>query len=162
MSKLYITGLLWEIHRWSVDFLHKGPVMRKTFPCHDVIIIKKCIHLQVPLPLVVLSLICLLLVAVVSIYFDPIVMGSGFLLFLCGVPLYWLQTCIKAKTSKHAGGKSDSKVHGTNMGPTWGRPDPGGPHVGHVNIAIWENNAVRGGHFILSDSRWKFPVTKIS
>ena len=31
----------------------------------------------------------------------------------------------------------DSKVHGANMGPTWGRQDPGGPHVGHVNLAIW-------------------------
>ena len=25
----------------------------------------------------------------------------------------------------------DSKVHGVNMGPTWGRQDPGAPHVGH-------------------------------
>ena len=24
------------------------------------------------------------------------------------------------------------------MGPTWGRQDPGGPHVGHVNLAIWD------------------------
>ena len=24
----------------------------------------------------------------------------------------------------------DSKVHGANMGPVWGRQDPGGPHVG--------------------------------
>ena len=24
----------------------------------------------------------------------------------------------------------DSKVHGANMGPIWGRQDPGGPHVG--------------------------------
>ena len=31
----------------------------------------------------------------------------------------------------------DSKVHGANMGPIWGRQDPGGPHVGHVNLAIW-------------------------
>ena len=31
----------------------------------------------------------------------------------------------------------DSKVHGANMGPTWGRQDPGGPHVGHVNLVIW-------------------------
>ena len=31
----------------------------------------------------------------------------------------------------------ESKVHGANMGPTWGRQDPGGPHVGHVNLAIW-------------------------
>ena len=32
----------------------------------------------------------------------------------------------------------DSKVHGANMGPTWGRQDPGGPHVGHMNLAIWD------------------------
>ena len=31
----------------------------------------------------------------------------------------------------------DSKVHGDNMGPTWGRQDPGGPHVGPMNFAIW-------------------------
>ena len=33
----------------------------------------------------------------------------------------------------------DSKVHGANMGPTWGRQDPGGPHVGPMNLAIWEH-----------------------
>ena len=32
----------------------------------------------------------------------------------------------------------DSKVHGANMGPIWGRQDPGGPHVGPMNSAIWE------------------------
>ena len=44
-----------------------------------------------------------------------------------------------------------SKVHGANMGPIWGRQDPGGPHVGPVNFAIWEckcdenyNNLKRG------------------
>ena len=31
----------------------------------------------------------------------------------------------------------DSKVYGDNMGPTWCKQDPGGPHVGHVNFAIW-------------------------
>ena len=31
----------------------------------------------------------------------------------------------------------DSKIHGANMGPTWGRQDPGGTHVCHVNLAIW-------------------------
>ena len=31
----------------------------------------------------------------------------------------------------------DSKVHGANMGPIWGRQDPGGPHVGPMNRAIW-------------------------
>ena len=28
----------------------------------------------------------------------------------------------------------DSKVHGDNMGPIWGRQDPGGPHVGPMNF----------------------------
>ena len=32
----------------------------------------------------------------------------------------------------------DGKVHGANMGPTWGRQDPGEPHVGPMNFAIWE------------------------
>ena len=31
----------------------------------------------------------------------------------------------------------DSKVRGANMGPIWGRQDPGGPHVGPMNFAIW-------------------------
>ena len=33
----------------------------------------------------------------------------------------------------------DSKVHGANIGPIWGRQDPGGPHVGPMNFAIWGN-----------------------
>ena len=32
----------------------------------------------------------------------------------------------------------DSKVHGDNMGPIWGRQDPGGPHVGPITFVIWE------------------------
>ena len=32
----------------------------------------------------------------------------------------------------------DSKVHGANIGPIWGRQDPGGPHVGPMNLAIWD------------------------
>ena len=31
----------------------------------------------------------------------------------------------------------NSKVHGANMGPIWGRQDPGGPDVGPMNFAIW-------------------------
>ena len=34
-------------------------------------------------------------------------------------------------------GGPDSKTHGANMGPIWGRRDPGGPHVGPMNFAIW-------------------------
>ena len=31
----------------------------------------------------------------------------------------------------------DTNVHGANMGPIWGHQDPGGPHVGPMNLAIW-------------------------
>ena len=47
-------------------------------------------------------------------------------------------------------GKSDihsiphSKVYGPNMGPTWGRQDPGGPHVGHMNVVIWDMLSYEG------------------
>ena len=32
----------------------------------------------------------------------------------------------------------DSKIHGANMGPIWGWQDPGGPHAGPMNFAIWD------------------------
>ena len=32
----------------------------------------------------------------------------------------------------------DSKVHGANMGPIWGRKDPGGSRVSPMNFAIWD------------------------
>ena len=32
----------------------------------------------------------------------------------------------------------DNKVHGANMGPTWGWQDPGGTHAGPMNLAIWD------------------------
>ena len=31
-----------------------------------------------------------------------------------------------------------SKVHGANMGPTRVLSAPGGPHVGPINLAIWD------------------------
>ena len=41
-------------------------------------------------------------------------------------------------------GTPDGKVHGSNMGPIWGRLDPGGPHVGPMNFAIWDTVAATG------------------
>ena len=32
----------------------------------------------------------------------------------------------------------DSKVHGANMGHTWGRQHPSGSHVGHMDLVIWD------------------------
>ena len=36
----------------------------------------------------------------------------------------------------------DSNVYGANMGPIWGPQDPGGPHVGPMNFAIWEGFSI--------------------
>ena len=38
------------------------------------------------------------------------------------------------------GNHTEKKVHAANMGPIWGRQGPGGPHVGHMNFAIWAAN----------------------
>ena len=35
-----------------------------------------------------------------------------------------------------SGMSPDSKVRGANMGPIWGRQDPGGPRDGPMNFAI--------------------------
>ena len=32
----------------------------------------------------------------------------------------------------------DSKAHGANMRPTWVLSSPGGPHVGPMNLTIWD------------------------
>ena len=40
----------------------------------------------------------------------------------------------------HIQDNPDSKIHGANMGPIWGRQDPGGPHVGPMSFAIWEDS----------------------
>ena len=39
---------------------------------------------------------------------------------------------------KHLETTPVSKVHGANMAPIWGRQDPGGPHVGPMDLAIWD------------------------
>ena len=44
----------------------------------------------------------------------------------------------KSKASICTEDNPDSKIHGANMGPIWGRQDPSGPHVGPMNFAIWE------------------------
>ena len=39
----------------------------------------------------------------------------------------------------------DSKAHGAYVGPTWGRQDPGGPHVGPMILVIWINIKFHSG-----------------
>ena len=52
--------------------------------------------------------------------------------------------CFLEKKSVHIQGyiedNPDNKVHGANMGPTWVLSAPGGPHVGPMNLPIWEHN----------------------
>ena len=58
--------------------------------------------------------------------------------------------------STHCAGYPDNKVYGANMGPTWGQQDPGGPHVGPMNLAFWVNihciglNSCRNVTFIMN------------
>ena len=51
----------------------------------------------------------------------------------------------------------DNKVHGANMGPTWVLSAPDGPHVGTMNLAIWEAmlpGAITGAAILLSFHLW--------
>ena len=43
---------------------------------------------------------------------------------------------------------TDGKVHGANMGPIWGRQDPGGPHVGPMFSAIWDHTELLHWHWL--------------
>ena len=56
--------------------------------------------------------------------------------FLTRFPSWVLLHYIDALTSDQVH-VPNSKVNGANMGPTWGQQDPGGPQVGHMNLAIW-------------------------
>ena len=50
----------------------------------------------------------------------------------------WIHECVIKTGSGLVSVNPDSKVHGANIGPIWGRQDPGGPQMSHVNLAIWE------------------------
>ena len=60
----------------------------------------------------------------------------------------------------HTVNNPDSKVHGANMGPIWGRQDPDGPHVGPMKNAIWELVT----HLVPSDylNQWWLVVNYLS
>ena len=70
----------------------------------------------------------------------PTSVMSGTSLDPCYGTLKYIQvlySCIARKSGVVFGNKEYSpysKAHGANMGTTWGRQDPGGPHVGHMNL----------------------------
>ena len=47
--------------------------------------------------------------------------------------IFIMWTALCDKTRPHP----DSKVYEDSTGPTWGRQDPGGPHVAPLNLVIW-------------------------
>ena len=51
----------------------------------------------------------------------------------------------------------DSKVHGANMGPIWGRQVPGGHHVGPMKFAIW-NGLCLWLVYICDPDKWTYWV----
>ena len=71
-------------------------------------------------------------------------MEEGFLkisrMFFLG--LIWNEL-VRFEDNVHA-----SKFYGANMGPTWGRQDPGGPHVGPMNFAIRGDISVFNGVYL--------------
>ena len=69
-----------------------------------------------------------------------VILVGGHVFIRCTVFQYsseWLTTSPRMKTMSEVT-EPDSQVHGANVGPTWGRQDPGGPHVGPMNFVIWE------------------------
>ena len=46
----------------------------------------------------------------------------------------WVEN--RRKECRYEWSNPDSKIHGTNMGPSWGRQDSGGPHVGPMNFLV--------------------------
>ena len=72
-----------------------------------------------------------------------------------------LGRCVQSKlagVNSHA----DSKVNWANMGPIWGRQDPGDPHVGPMNFAIWADMSTHPSDNILDMSWWSSNATDFS
>ena len=64
---------------------------------------------------------------------------SGYEAFKSILTLYGFYTImpVAVKQGKIDFKYPENKVHGTNMGPIWGRQGPVVPHVGPMNFAIW-------------------------
>ena len=58
----------------------------------------------------------------------------------CASPEEWKGQRIEVTGNIHV--TPDNKIHVANMGHTWGRQDPGGPHVGHIKLAIREHTII--------------------
>ena len=116
---------------------HKLQVWRQNFRCLEKVL--KCVNGYLGgtvLVLLVLSVSTLILDS-----FLPITNGikdPGILLVLSVIIIIvGALTVPSAALNGKVSAYPDSKVHGANTGPIWGRQDPGGPHVGPMNFVIW-------------------------
>ena len=58
----------------------------------------------------------------------------------CASPEEWKGQRIVATGNIHV--IPDKKINGANVGPTWGRQDPSGSHVGHMNLVNWDQTII--------------------
>ena len=159
-------AFVWGIHRWPVNSPHKGPVPRNMFPFDNVIMKSKGnVFVLSPHPGLKLSsadfdrylswytyIIRLGSDAIYTNhcywyryfqYKEPSYLYNGnsytgkTYLYYKGPLMFSLNEVIVSIVTIHRITYPDSKVHGANMGPICGRQDPGGPHVGPMNLTIW-------------------------
>ena len=76
------------------------------------------------------------------LYFDPKLIQTCFRKVQLAINQHWFRWLVVDNNPLFESVMAwciypDNKLHGANMGPTWGRQDPGGPHLGHMKIAIW-------------------------
>ena len=57
-------------------------------------------------------------------------------------------------------GYPNGKVRGANMVSIWGRQDPGGPHVGTLNLAIWVTvwRNIHMANKVLAEFTYRLPI----
>ena len=66
--------------------------------------------------------------------------------------IFWTTQCLRSNTPLMwtTWESPASKVHVTNMGPTWGLSTPGGPHVGPMSLAIRVNMGAADGLMLIN------------
>ena len=160
-------------HRWLVNSPHKGPVTRKMFPFDDVIMLSK--HSVISFTELVSKLsptegethlapISLVLRRGTVTFLSFSALVAGIICRLVYPPEDFRAELSPIENITQSvpvlGGRDaavlcwilrttpDSKAHGTNMGPAWGRQDPCGPHVDLVNLAILDR--IRFSTFLVS------------
>ena len=128
------------IHRWPVNSQHKGPVMQKMFPFDDVIMNIGVSGSPTMTHTARQVYVCHMFYPIHEYSNWHKAVSMIYKVIKCSFIKY--HSCLENNTIafRHltADIYPDSKVHGANMGPIWDRQDPGGPHVGHMNFAIWD------------------------